>query len=163
MPTRESTERQKIKLEKERGSTLKPRPQPGMCVLLMNQGVQRVLDGKPGMTFIIDSVTETARGGEYNVHVRDYRLHGEKRNPAEPWCIWTLGPDEYALINFVAMSEYRLSVVGSERLNVAGIIHEFSVRGDEAAKAQAKAILSEDVWRTAKLVCGDRVVENFIK
>lgn len=59
------------------------------------QGVARVLDGKPGMTFVVDCFTDGLRGPV--AHVRDYRYPGP-RNNGEPFQIWSIAADGYELI-----------------------------------------------------------------
>lgn len=63
-------------------------------VKLTEQGARRrVLDGKAGMTFVVDSF-----GGVGNkcAHVRDYRYQG--CDNSKPWQIWTLGEGDYETI-----------------------------------------------------------------
>ncbi|MER9652499.1 hypothetical protein NKJ26_03140 [Mesorhizobium sp. M0152] len=65
-----------------------------MIVVKLNaSGLHRVLDGKIGMTFIVDAFTESLSGGNI-AHVRDYRYPQEGR----PWQIWNIGPEGYDIL-----------------------------------------------------------------
>jgi len=60
---------------------------------LTEEGLDRVLGGQIGMTFIVDSMSGTA--GNAVVHVRDYRYPTENK----PYQIWSISPDGYNFIN----------------------------------------------------------------
>jgi hypothetical protein len=62
-------------------------------VKLTGTGWTRVLNGKEGMTFIVDKFTPAANGGMI-AHVRDYRW----TNGGFPFQIWSLSPDQYEVI-----------------------------------------------------------------
>lgn len=67
-------------------------------VKLTSRGEARVLDGKVGMTFIVDSWTQRVNTSTPDMviyHVRDYRYASSMRGP---WCIWTLSPGDYELV-----------------------------------------------------------------
>lgn len=62
-------------------------------IKLTKAGEARILDGKEGMTFPLDTM-----GGvdDRCAHVRDYRYPGDHF----PFQIWTLGPDEFEVIEY---------------------------------------------------------------
>ena len=59
---------------------------------LTEKGTVRTLDGKAGMTFVVDSFSNSTSGK--NAHVRDYRYP----NDYAKYQIWTLAPDHYELV-----------------------------------------------------------------
>lgn len=62
---------------------------PTEVVMLTRAGEWRVLQGKAGMLFLVDSVTIRPDGGIVR-HVRDYRYEQN----GKPYQIWSLGPDD---------------------------------------------------------------------
>lgn len=68
-----------------------------MIAKLTEGGLDRVLDGKVGMTFIVDSITEN--GLRRIARVRDYRypriINGKRHTDYQ---IWSIGPDGYQLV-----------------------------------------------------------------
>lgn len=60
---------------------------------LTRDGLGRVLNGKIGMTFIVDKFTDTT-GGKKVAHVRDYRYPGDHY----PFQIWSIGPEGYEIL-----------------------------------------------------------------
>lgn len=70
-------------------------PEP-VVVTLTEAGRDRVLGGRAGMTFLVDSCTESVgQPGKWNVHVRDYAC----RQPnGKEYVIWTLGPGDYEAV-----------------------------------------------------------------
>lgn len=84
---------------------LSPAPlRDGACaaVRLTPAGVNRVLHGAAGMTFLVDSFTDGVRGRV--AHVRDYRYPNEG---GKPYCIWSLSAGDYELIAPVPHSGQR--------------------------------------------------------
>lgn len=63
------------------------------AVQINETGCDRVLDGKPGMVFIVDAFTNGARGPI--AHVRDYRY----ANDSKPFQIWSIGADGYEVVS----------------------------------------------------------------
>lgn len=63
-------------------------------VMLTEKGVERVLRGRKGMTFLVDKFTDTVDGRGRMAHVRDYSFPG----PNYQWQIWSLGPEHYVII-----------------------------------------------------------------
>ena len=64
------------------------------AVVVINAvGCARVLNGTPGMTFVVDSMTKRLTGGAV-VHVRDYR-YVESHIPFQ---IWSIGPEGYKFV-----------------------------------------------------------------
>lgn len=61
-------------------------------VRLNQRGVNRVLNGSQGMTFIVDNFTPGLQGEV--AHVRDYRYPGDHR----PFQIWSLAAPDYDII-----------------------------------------------------------------
>lgn len=59
---------------------------------LTENGISRMIDGAAGMTFVVDSFSDTT-GGK-NAHVRDYR----RPTAYKSYQIWTLSPDQYELV-----------------------------------------------------------------
>lgn len=59
---------------------------------LKREGLERVLDGRVGMTFPVDSFTPGVRGPV--AHVRDYRYFGSHY----PYQTWSIGADGYELL-----------------------------------------------------------------
>lgn len=64
-----------------------------MIARLTPAGVERVLDGAAGMTFIVDAITD-GHGGRRIAYVRDYRFKGDYRE----FQIWSIGPEGYQLV-----------------------------------------------------------------
>lgn len=68
-----------------------------MIARLTDKGCDRVLNGAPGMTFIVDKITEN--GLRRIAHVRDYRyprtVNGEHHADYQ---IWSIGPEGYQLV-----------------------------------------------------------------
>lgn len=62
---------------------------------LKQEGLARVLDGRVGMTFIVDKFTDGVAGKV--AHVRDYRWPPET-NMGRPFVIWSIAADGYELI-----------------------------------------------------------------
>lgn len=60
-------------------------------VTLKQGGLSRVLDGRVGMTFVVDRFTDTVDHRGQMAHVRDYRYPGTYF----PWQVWSLGPGDY--------------------------------------------------------------------
>lgn len=66
-------------------------------IRLLPMGVHRVLDGKVGMTFIVDYFSrEVGEVSERIAHVLDFRTSDS--DPA----IWSIGPDGYEIIYSIA-------------------------------------------------------------
>lgn len=63
-----------------------------IVVVLKKEGLARVLNGKEGMTFVVNRFTVGLRGPV--AHVRDYRYPGDHF----PWQVWSLGADEYEVV-----------------------------------------------------------------
>lgn len=61
-------------------------------VRLTKDGLDRVLNGVVGMTFIVDSFTDTVDNRGQMAHVRDYRFGFGKYNAYQ---IWSIGPEGY--------------------------------------------------------------------
>lgn len=61
--------------------------------LINDKGVGRILDGKVGMTFIVDKFTDTIDNRGQMAHVRDYRF-----THFNNYEIWSIGPEGYSLI-----------------------------------------------------------------
>ena len=69
-----------------------------MVIKLTLEGERRVLDGRAGMTFIVDSMTPSGQpkaSFPWVAHVRDYRYASDRRD----FQIWSLGPQEYEFIS----------------------------------------------------------------
>lgn len=65
-----------------------------MIVVKINvKGCADVLDGTPGMTFIVERFTSGAAGKV--AHVRDYRYRDLDNYPYQIWCI---GGDGYEVV-----------------------------------------------------------------
>lgn len=68
-----------------------------MIARLTKDGIDRVLSGEEGMTFIVDKITEN--GLRRIAHVRDYRfprmVNGEHHADYQ---IWSIGPEGYQLV-----------------------------------------------------------------
>lgn len=66
-----------------------------MTVVKINEiGARRVLNGKAGMSFVVQAFTE-ATDGRAIAHVKDYRYAcGSGRS----YQIWSIGPDGYEVI-----------------------------------------------------------------
>ncbi len=65
-------------------------------VELTEEGVRRVLDGKPGMVFVVDHTTNRLGTHETICHVRD-----PQKTPYQPLGsdqLWTLGPEDYEFL-----------------------------------------------------------------
>lgn len=58
------------------------------------EGARRVLDGKDGMTFIVDCFTKRINSADLIAHVRDYRFDNGKG-----YQIWSIGPDGYEVVS----------------------------------------------------------------
>lgn len=65
----------------------------GDVVILTKDGLDRVLEGKHGMTFLVDAVTQGAAGPV--AHVRDYR-YGDF-SIGKHYCIWSIQAYGYVL------------------------------------------------------------------
>ena len=75
-----------------------------IAVNLTERGVPRVLESKPGMTFIVDKVSPSGSyPGQWVAHVRDYRY----KNGAAPFQIWSLGPGDYTAVDVRLPAEQR--------------------------------------------------------
>lgn len=61
-------------------------------VRLKKEGLDRVLNGTVGMTFIVDRFTDTVDDRGWMAHVRDYRYG---RGTDSPYQVWSIGPDGY--------------------------------------------------------------------
>jgi hypothetical protein len=67
-----------------------------MQVIKLNaKGVARVLDGKVGMTFIVDSLTTCIHAGPV-AHVRDYRY--QHASLGRDFQIWSIPREGYEVI-----------------------------------------------------------------
>lgn len=67
-----------------------------MKIVVINvQGAQRVLSGKSGMTFVVDSFTDTVDKRGLVAHVRDYRY---RQSTEHQYQIWSIGPEGYSVI-----------------------------------------------------------------
>lgn len=65
-----------------------------MTIIKINKNaLSRVMDGKAGMTFIVDSFTDTIDKRGKMAHVRDYRY-----NILTAFQIWSIRPDAYEII-----------------------------------------------------------------
>lgn len=72
-----------------------------VVVKLLIAGVPRVMGGKAGMTFIVDSFTNNPNGKV--VHVRDYRY--DLITGGRGYAIWSIGPDGYEIIYPIQLDE----------------------------------------------------------
>lgn len=61
---------------------------------LTKDGLDRVLNGVEGMTFIVDEIT--SYNGRRTAHVRDYRFKNEILG--REFQIWSIGPEGYQLV-----------------------------------------------------------------
>lgn len=65
-------------------------------VKLTEEGVQRVLQGRAGMTFLVDKFTPSSQAdGREVAHVRDYRF---SKDNVRGFQIWSLGPRDYTVV-----------------------------------------------------------------
>lgn len=62
-------------------------------VKLLPAGLERVLNGQVGMTFIVDKFIDTIDNRGRIAHVIDYRYKGEHR-----YQIWSIGPEGYEIV-----------------------------------------------------------------
>lgn len=67
-----------------------------VMVRLKEAGLKRVLNGRAGMTFVVDSFTETLDERGKVAHVRDYR--GKDAALGREFQIWSIGPDGYEMV-----------------------------------------------------------------
>jgi hypothetical protein len=63
--------------------------------LTQDGALQRVLEGKAGMTFIVDKFTNDRYGNPTVAHVRDYRF----TNGNALYQIWSLGLGDYVVLD----------------------------------------------------------------
>lgn len=63
-------------------------------IRLLSKGLDRVMDGQIGMTFIVDSFTDKVDNSGQVAHVRDYRYGRTIRD----YQIWSIGPEGYKII-----------------------------------------------------------------
>jgi hypothetical protein len=61
-------------------------------IKLTEKGLERVLNGSVGMTFVVDSFTDGVKGKV--AHVRDYRIPQN----GKAFQIWSISADGYELI-----------------------------------------------------------------
>lgn len=64
-------------------------------VRLKEKGLDRVLNGTVGMTFIVDKFTDTVDDRGQMAHVRDYRFRREHWQTSKMYQIWSIGPEGY--------------------------------------------------------------------
>lgn len=69
--------------------------------ILKTGGLSRVLDGRIGMTFVVDKFTDTIDNRGRMAHVRDYRYPTQGNG----FQIWSLGPEDYDLLPAEAAPE----------------------------------------------------------
>jgi len=67
-------------------------------IKLLPAGRSRVLDGETGMTFVVDSFTDTYDNRGKVAHVRDYRHFKNCATLGRPFQIWSIGPGGYEMI-----------------------------------------------------------------
>ena len=74
-------------------------------VILTPQGAkERVLDARGGETFLVNAISQSSAPiGEKTMvcHVRDYRYPDKFREDLKPFCIWSLGPSHYNVIEWI--------------------------------------------------------------
>lgn len=63
-------------------------------VVLTDKGCKRVNHAEPGLSFIVERFTASAKEGERVAHVRDYRF----RDESKAYAIWSLSPDQYQIV-----------------------------------------------------------------
>jgi hypothetical protein len=91
---------------------LAPRPHPGdrdshrirlsgpVVVMVNREGAERVLNGSPGMTFLVDSFTRSGDGVTWVAHVRDYRGQYKGFN-SKPYQVWSVPQRGYEVVAWI--------------------------------------------------------------
>lgn len=72
-----------------------PRHGGGAVVRLTLQGSERVLDGVPGMVFMVNTFSQVP-GGQLVVHIKDERLPFQQ--DGKKYQVWSLGEGDYEMV-----------------------------------------------------------------